>query len=194
MRECHCEVHLRLAARRCPPPVEQYTRKADCRRTGQRQATRIEEHRLLLFPQRPGCMEACFTVLLDKGEEVLPTNAFDLSRLDRLCCHLISRSGDDRSQPENISRHGDLENQGSSFPRSAGKLDLTGANDEDAVARPILLKELRALRKRRLHADRLEVGERLCVKIAEHSQRAQLTGITMVHRSSFGKRKHSESA
>src|ERR1700682_2404100 len=105
-------------------------------------------------------MQACFPMLLDKGEELLPANTFDLCRLGRLCCHLISRSGDDCSQPENISRHRDLENQGLSFFRSTGKFDLTRADDEDAVARPLLLQELRALRKCGLYADRPEVRER----------------------------------
>src|SRR5277367_400519 len=48
MRECHRKAHLRLAAGRCPPPIEQYSRKPACSRTGQRQAPRIEERSFVL--------------------------------------------------------------------------------------------------------------------------------------------------
>jgi len=137
-------------------------------------------------------MEACFPVLLKKGEEVLPPDTLDLRWLYGLCCHFVGRSGDDRSQPENISRHSDLENQGPTLPRSTGKLDLTGADDEDAIARAILPEELRTFREIRLHADRVEVAECPCVEIAEHSERAKLATTAIAHRSSCGKGRHSE--
>jgi hypothetical protein len=110
-----------------------------------------------------------FPNALKKGEEVLSPDSLDLRWLDGLCCHFVGRSGDDRSQSEDISGHSDLENQSPTLPRSAGKLDLTGADDEDAVTRIVLLEEIRTFRKIRLHADRAEVAERHCVEITEHS-------------------------
>src|SRR6202011_2689687 len=104
-------------------------------------------------------MEACFAVFLKKREEVLPPDTLDLRWLDGLCCHFVGRSRDDRSQPKDISRHSDLQNQGPTLPRSAGKLNLTGADDEDAMARPIFPEKHRPLREIRLYADRAEVAE-----------------------------------
>ena len=103
-------------------------------------------------------MEACFPVFLKKREEVLSPDTFDLRWLDGLCCHFVGRTGDGRSQPKDISRHSDLENQGPTLPRGAGKLNLTGADDEDAMARPIFPEKRRPPGEIRLYADRAEVA------------------------------------
>jgi hypothetical protein len=176
MGQGHGETHFRLAAGGSAAPVEQHPGEASGGGAGEGEPACVEEGGLVFLGERLGGMQAGLAVALQEFEKFLAADFLDFNRLQGLGGDFVFGARDDRAEAKHIAGHGDLQDQGAAFALGAGKLDLPGADDIDAVAGGSLLEQEGAFGQLHLGADGVEIGERGGVQIAEHAQRAELTG------------------
>src|SRR5579862_1502943 len=123
--EGHGEPLLGLFAGAVAAEIKQDRCKTADSRRRQRKRVRVEERGLVVLRKDAGGVHVRLSVATKERKELIPPNVLDGRWLESFGGHLMATARDDRSQPEHITRHGDVQDNCLPFPRCAVKFDLT---------------------------------------------------------------------
>jgi hypothetical protein len=114
-------------------------------------------------------VHAGFAVAFEESDEIGAADIFDEHWLDGFGGYFVWTTSDGCAKAKDITRTGDLQDEGLTLRRRAEELDLPLAEHGDVVARVLFLKKDGASGKAPLHTNRVKVLKFLWREIAEHA-------------------------
>src|ERR1700722_2657794 len=114
-------------------------------------------------------------MFLQEGKKVVARNALDLCGFKSFASHFVSGTRDDCSETQDVTGHGDLQDERFAFFRGTEQLYLARTDDKDPVAASAFIEEGCAAGKARFDANSCVVRKCGSVQGAKHAQGAVFT-------------------
>ena len=114
-----------------------------------------------------GGVAADIAVMAEEFEKVAAADAADLARLEGLGCDFVGEVVEGGGEAEDVAGDGDFEDHGAAVAGGGGELDLSGADDKDALGALAFFKDDGAAGVGDLHGDFVEALDGFVGQIAE---------------------------